>query len=195
MISHPDNDHSAGSATLIKALPVEQVIVGGERPVHPGRRQCRAGQAWRWPSGVTFQVLSPESGEGLSSNNSSCVLQIHIGKLSLLLPGDIDSTREKDLVSYWREILRSDVLLAAHHGSLSSSSYPWLKTVQPGNVVFSHGYLNQFGHPHANILARYRQMASEHLSTAAQGALEIDISPAGEIVVASYRASGQRYWM
>lgn len=195
MISHPDNDHSAGGATLIKALPVEQLIVGGESPIYPDSGGCRAGQAWRWSSGVSFQILSPEAGEGLSSNNSSCVLQIHIGGLSLLLPGDIDSKREKDLVSYWHETLRSDVLLAAHHGSLSSSSYTWLKTVQPGSVVFSHGYLNQFGHPHAKILARYRQMAVQPLSTAAQGALEIDISPAGEIVVASYRASRQRYWM
>ncbi len=195
MISHPDNDHSAGGATLLKAMPVEQLIVGGEQPAYPGGGRCRAGQAWRWPSGVSFQVLSPESGEGLSNNNSSCVLQVHIGELRLLLPGDIDTTREKDLVRYWRETLRSDVLLAAHHGSLSSSSYPWLKAVQPTSVVFSHGYLNQFGHPHTQILARYGQLDSEHLSTAAQGALEIDISQAGEIVVAPYRASRGRYWM
>ena len=195
MISHPDNDHSAGAVTLINALPIEQLIVGGERLNYPDSHSCRAGEAWRWASGISFQVLSPEPGGELSSNNSSCVLQVHIGELSVLLPGDIDSRREKDLVSYWRDSLRSDVLLAAHHGSLSSSSYPWLKTIQPGIAVFSHGYLNQFGHPRSKIMARYTQIASQHLSSAAQGAVQIDISRAGEIVVASYRASRRRYWM
>jgi len=110
IISHADNDHSAGTGTLMQSMPVGQLLVGGSESVYPGARRCRAGEAWRWPSGVRFQILSPEAAEGLSSNNSSCVLQVHIGEQRLLLAGDIDSRREKELLRYWQGGLRSDVL-------------------------------------------------------------------------------------
>ena len=195
IVSHGDRDHSAGTSTLINALPIEALIVGGEMQSFVDGRKCRAGQAWRWPSGVKFQFLSPEDATGLSSNNSSCVLQVHIGDYRVLLSGDIDAKREKALVMYWRENLRSHVLLAAHHGSISSSSYPWLKTVQAEKVAFSHGYLNQFGHPHARVAERFGAMGSELLSTARLGALEIAIDPEKGMKVEPYRLSARRYWM
>ena len=195
IVSHGDSDHSAGTSTLVNAMPVEQLIVGGEMQSFVDGRRCRAGQAWSWPSGIKFQFLSPEYGTGLSSNNSSCVLQVHIGDYRILLSGDIDEKREKALVMYWRDTLRSHVLLAAHHGSISSSSYPWLKVVQANKVVFSHGYLNQFGHPHEEIITRFGTMGGELFSTARQGALEITINPANGMKVESYRKHLHRYWM
>lgn len=195
IISHADNDHSAGALTLMKSMPVGQLILGGSKSAYPNARQCRAGEAWRWPSGVRFQVLSPEQTESLSTNNSSCVLQVHIGELRLLLAGDIDSRREKELLRYWREALRSDVLLVAHHGSLTSSSYTWLKIVQPAYAVFSNGYLNQFGHPHPRVEERYRSVSGKQFSTSTDGAVELLLDPDGTIVVSSYRASPHPYWM
>lgn len=195
IVSHGDTDHSAGTSTLMNAMPIEQLIVGGEMQAFGDGRRCRAGQAWRWPSGIKFRFLSPEYDTGLSSNNSSCVLQVHIGDYRILLAGDIDKKREKALVMYWRDKLRSHVLLAAHHGSISSSSYPWLKTVQAEKVAFSHGYLNQFGHPHERVAERFGAMGSELLSTARLGALEIAIDPEKGIKVEPYRSRAHRYWM
>jgi len=199
VVSHADNDHSAGLQTLVRAMPIKQLITGGERPFHPDAHACRAGQAWQWPSGVRFQMLSPESSSGptavLSNNNSSCVLQVHINNIRLLLPGDIDAQRERELVAYWRDDLRSDWLLAGHHGSLTSSSYAWLKTVQPRQLVFSNGYLNQFGHPHKKILRRSQALGSETFSTADDGALEILITPNGLMSVNKYRTFYRRYWL
>jgi competence protein ComEC len=195
VVSHGDSDHSAGTATLLNAIPIEQLIVGGEMQRFAQGHKCRAGQAWRWPSGVKFQFLSPEQTSRLSTNNSSCVLRVQIGEYQILLSGDIDAKREKALVMYWRENLHSHVLLAAHHGSISSSSFPWLKTVQPEKVAFSHGYLNQFGHPHEQITRRFGAMGSELLSTARLGALEITIDSEKGMKVEPYRSRAHRYWM
>ena len=199
VVSHTDNDHSAGMQTLVRAMPITQLITGGESPVRPGAQACRAGQAWQWAPGVRFQFLSPEpSSRGtteLSSNNSSCVLQVHVNGIRLLLAGDIDAQRERELVAYWRGDVRSDWLLAGHHGSLTSSSYAWLKTVQPRQLVFSHGYLNQFGHPHKTILQRSLELGSETFSTAGDGALEIHIGPKGALSVHKYRTLYRRYWL
>ncbi len=196
VVSHADNDHSAGINTLIQSMPVGQLLVSGEVLATTAlARQCRAGEAWRWPSGVSFQILSPAGSQGLSSNNGSCVLQVHIGGLGVLLPGDIDARREKDLLRYWRKSMHSTVLLAAHHGSLSSSSLSWLKFVQSKYAVFSSGYLNQFGHPHTKVSERYHTVGAHTFSTAIDGAVEIWFHRDGTIGVTSYRALMHPYWM
>jgi competence protein ComEC len=194
VVSHPDNDHSAGAQTLLSSLPVGELIYGGEFPGSEVGRVCRAGEAWRWASGIRFQVMSPAREQGLSSNNSSCVLQIQAGKIRLLLPGDIDLAREKQLVRYWRDDLRSDWLLAAHHGSQSSSSIPWLKFVQPAMVAFSSGYGNSFGHPHPDIVRRISGNGSDLQSTSSGGALEYLLGADGQIRLRQYRENHKRYW-
>jgi competence protein ComEC len=195
VISHGDNDHSAGAGTILKTTQVGALLEGENLPNLGPARICRAGEAWRWPSGVTFQVLSPAAGVEQSGNNSSCILQVHIGELSLLLPGDIEAKGEKDLVAYWRSAMQSELLLAGHHGSATSSSFPWIKSVQPQQVVFSNGYLNQFGHPHKTVRTRFEQWGSSAFSTASGGALEIFIDPNQPILIKNHRASRRRYWM
>lgn len=195
VISHGDTDHSSGTQTILQSIQVGALLKGGNFPGLKAARTCRAGEAWRWPSGVTFQVLSPHTGGGQSSNNSSCIIQVHIGSISLLLPGDIESKGEKDLVAYWRSAIHSEFLLAGHHGSATSSSYPWIKSVQPQQVVFTAGYLNQFGHPHNSVRARFEQWGTSIFSTALDGAVEIVIDPNQPVLIKRHRAGQRRYWM
>ena len=152
VISHPDNDHSAGAGTLLAALPVGRLYRGGQVPGLAGGRPCVAGQAWRWPGGQTFRFLSPAGSSTGSSNDNSCVLQIAAAGHRLLLAGDVESAVERDLVRYWGDALASDWLLVAHHGSRTSSTYALLKTVRPATAVISSGYANRFGHPHPDVV-------------------------------------------
>jgi len=195
IISHGDNDHSAGVDSLLQHMTVGQLIVGGRPTGIETAKRCRAGHAWRWPNGLRFQILSPAGAQELSSNDGSCVLQVHIGALRLLLPGDISAGREKELIRYWREGLHSELLQVAHHGSLSSSSLSWLKYVQPRFALFSSGYLNQFGHPHPLIRERYQHGGSRSYFTASDGALQLLIGPTGDIIATTYRGESHPYWM
>ncbi len=195
VISHGDNDHSSGVETILQSMQVGALLKGGNFPEQRRARTCRAGEAWRWPSGVSFQVLSPHTGGGQSSNNSSCILQVHIGDISLLLPGDVEAIGEKDLVAYWRGTMHSELQLAAHHGSATSSSYPWIKSVQPQQIVFTSGYLNQFGHPHSSVRARFEQWGTSISSTALEGAVKIIIDPNQPMLIQPHRALRPRYWM
>ncbi|MBA6412124.1 DNA internalization-related competence protein ComEC/Rec2 [Parahaliea sp. F7430] len=196
IVSHADSDHSAGLLDLMDRVPVAALKTGIE-PLHSFPQQaCRAGSAWQWPgSSVRFRVLAPANERGLSRNNGSCVLQIHIADRGILLAGDIDVDRERALVRYWGEDLRSDWLLAAHHGSASSSAYAWLKTVQPQHIVFSHGYANRFGHPHPEVLRRSRQIGAELHSTAEQGAIELIFAADFPPQVIKHRHLRRFYWM
>jgi len=196
VISHPDNDHSAGAGTLLGLLPVSRYRFGGESvTAGGGGLPCRAGEAWRWPGGETFQLLAPAAEVALSSNDVSCVLQIEVGGQRILLPGDVSAQRERVLVTYWGATLASDWLLAAHHGSRSSSSWAFLKTVQPDSVLFSHGYGNHFGHPHPEVVERVKELAADTPATATGGALQLEFLPAGGVRFSSWRQWQRYYWM
>lgn len=195
VISHPDNDHSAGAGTLLAALPAARVYHGLPMPVLDSGRPCLSGQAWRWPGGQRFQFLSPEGAGAGSSNDHSCVLQIEAGGRRLLLAGDVHEGRERELVRYWGESLASDWLLVAHHGSRSSSSWALLKAVQPDYAVVSAGYANRFGHPHAAVVDRLERMGAKVHNTATGGALEFEFVPGQPVRVTSWRQQRRRFWM
>jgi competence protein ComEC len=195
IISHPDNDHSAGAQTLLRALPVRRLLTSQPLPGEERGERCTSGQAWEWPGGPRFRFLSPALEFGLSSNDGSCVLQVDTGDHRLLLPGDIEHERERELVRYWRGALRADWLLLAHHGSRTSSTAALIKTVQPQWAVVTSGYANRFGHPHENVLQRVRRSGARLYNTAQQGALEFDFRPGEPPQISTHRARRQRYWM
>jgi competence protein ComEC len=196
VVSHPDNDHSAGAGTLMAALPARRIFQGGDMQL-AGGRPCVAGQAWEWPGGVRFRFLSPalEQRSGLASNNASCVLQIQAAGHRLLLTGDIEKARERDLVRYWGAALASDWLLLPHHGSNTSSTYALIKHVRPGIVANSSGYANRFGHPHRQVMRRLGQSGAQFYDTASGGALQFELRPGAPIAVSRYRDRMRRFWM
>lgn len=194
MISHPDTDHSAGVRAILDALPVISVLWGAPvSGIHLGE-QCRSGKSWQWSESVRFQILAPGRESGLSSNNHSCVLLVSVGEHKFLLPGDIHADREKELSRYWGPTLRANWLLAAHHGSQTSSSLTWLKKVQPALTVYSAGYASRFGHPHPTVVERISEIGSAQYNTATDGAITFEIYDWG---ISVYRARSRwpRYWM
>ncbi len=195
VISHGDADHSAGLQLLLDTIPVKELIVGPDiMPAWPSLT-CRAGQHWPWPgSGVTFSVLSPALEQGLSSNAGSCVLLVDVRGERVLLAGDIPARRERELVRYWGDKLASEVVVAAHHGSQTSTGWAWLKAVAPQQVIFSRGYANRFGHPHPSVVERVDLVPAEILDTASSGAIELVFEPGKALQMRYYRSGLRPYW-
>ena len=106
---------------------------GGNGFLQQGEQRCRAGQGWRWPDGTTFRFLSPAGAERDSRNNRACVLLIEVAGQRILLAGDLEAGRERELLRYWREDLQAEVLLVGHHGSGTSTTRrtPWTTTGTP----------------------------------------------------------------
>ena len=107
--------------------------------------------------------------ETASTNESSSVIRVeYLGK-SFLFTGDINSTREKDLIRAYGDELQSNVLKVSHHGSKESSTAEFLGCVSPEYAVISVGAENIYGHPTNDVLLRLDNVGSEVLRTDKDG--------------------------
>jgi competence protein ComEC len=188
VISHGDNDHIGGAASLLRHFDVTDAYTSVPRKL-PRAIRCLAGQAWEW-DGVSFQFLAPFDGlEG--DNNNSCVLRVASAAGSALLPADIEREAEQQLVDRWGAGLKSDVLIAPHHGSKTSSTVPFLAKVQPAWVLIPAGYLNRFGFPAPVVLSRYHNYGAKVMGSAADGAILFE---PGRPAPVSWRLTHGKYW-
>lgn len=96
-------------------------------------------------------VLGVNSDEG--ANDTSIVLRIDYGETSFLFTGDAERTAEKVILNSGADV-SATVLKVAHHGSDTSTSYPFLREVMPQYAVISVGRSNTYGHPSEAILSR-----------------------------------------
>ncbi len=176
IISHNDNDHAGGLRHLRANMAVEHVIAN-DIALKPNGF-CRSGQSFIW-QGLSFDMLSPMQANG-DKNDDSCVVTISDGLHRVLLPGDISVKQERRLLSLdgMRNKLASDLLIAPHHGSKSSSSRRFLQAVAPRYAVFSSGYLNQWNMPSAEILSRYSAENIETFNTADVGMIRFTFNKA-----------------
>jgi competence protein ComEC len=167
IVSHGDNDHAGGLQSLREVYPDVPVFTGAMDRV-PDARPCLRGQRWDW-DGVHFEMLYPELGNPLTGNDGSCVLRVSSPGGSTLFVGDLMKKGEKRLLRM-EPTLRSDLLIAPHHGSNSSSTEPFVAAVSPRQVWFPVGYRNRWDFPKPEVEARYLAIATL-ADTAQDGAL------------------------
>jgi competence protein ComEC len=202
-LSHGDNDHSGGVPSVRKLMNVA-AEVGTENTA-----RCADTMAWTWDA-VRFEVLHPDAAPGASAgdhssfsmtpadgdwseNNGSCVLKIEGGGFSVLLAGDIEKAAEQRLLSGHRERLKSDVLIAPHHGSKTSSTAEFVQAVQPGLVIYGAGWRNHFRHPRPEVIARYGAIGARQYVTGNGGAISV-WSEEGVLRVEEWRREAARFW-
>lgn len=200
VVSHNDNDHSGGALSVLEQLRVGWVAssLSLTSPIvaaAPGHRRCVAGQSWSW-DGVRFEMLQPDSAsydnQALKPNARSCTLKVTLGAQSMLLPGDIESKQEAQLLENQPEKLRATVLLAPHHGSGTSSTVPFLAAVQPEIALFQVGYRNRYRHPKPEVYERYGDLGITRLRSDEAGAITLHFG-AG-LQFSEYRREHARYW-
>lgn len=196
VISHGDNDHAGSLPVLLAQMDTDKLISGASEKVNHDHRTlgCKDGLSWQWDL-VRFQLVRVDAALWSSENNRSCVLRVSSEHWSVLIPGDIEARAEIALAERYANNLRSDVLLASHHGSLTSSSVAFLDQVKPKLVIVSSGYRNRFGHPHPKVMARFNRRGIEVKNTARQGAIFVTADDAGPTLkIKSYRQLFRRYW-
>ncbi|WDE03806.1 DNA internalization-related competence protein ComEC/Rec2 [Thalassomonas viridans] len=186
IISHSDNDHAGGLPLLKSSIVINEILAND--PVLEGRGICLQGHDFNW-QGLHFAMLWPPDIKG-EANDDSCVIRVSDGVHSLLLTGDISRKVESQLLSH---LGHSQVLIAPHHGSKSSSRQEFINRVSPRYVIFSAGYLNRWQMPSEEVLARYQKVEAKVFTTAASGMLKLDFSDSG-IHIQQYRQDLWPFW-
>lgn len=141
-------------------------------------------------------MLHPETqdyAETRKSNNLSCVLRIDASGRRMLLTSDIEERDEAALLERDSAALRADVLLVPHHGSRTSSTPEFIAAVGAPEVMIPVGYRNRFGHPKADVVARYEATGSRLWRTDRDGALRVALGGQG-VTVDAWRDQRRRYW-
>lgn len=209
VLSHDDMDHSGGMASVAGHLPMgwllsslsADALLFQQPPLDaiPTQHnlQCVAGQHWQW-DGVQFDVLYPTlerlQEDSIKDNDKSCVIKMTTQFGTLLLSGDIERSSEGYLLEHQPNLLASDVLIAPHHGSKTSSSHGFIEAVSPQYVVMTNGYLNRFGHPKPVIQQRYQQTGAIAYRSDYDGAVQIHFQSNQPITPTAWRKRYPKYW-
>jgi competence protein ComEC len=153
-LSHGDYDHMSATAGAFEEEGVQQVITtpffrnhaAESKPCkqllalldesrHPPK-EVVAGQAFDWGGGATAEVLWPTKQCNMNSNNAGMVIRLAYRGKSILFPADIQDPAMQELLKTPQK-LRSDVLVAAHHGSSEMLTKAFVSAVNPAVIVSS----------------------------------------------------------
>ncbi|MDR5891692.1 DNA internalization-related competence protein ComEC/Rec2 [Halomonas mongoliensis] len=181
IVSHDDIDHAGGVPLLAEAHRVGRFLAPPGEEIGVSFEYCLQGQAWE-RDGVRFRFLWPPADTAaLSSNDRSCVLEVNAGGERLLITGDVGRRVERSVLLEAEAPVT--LLVAGHHGSHTSSGPQLVQWLTPRHVVYSAGRHNAFGHPHAEVVRRFRAADSCQWSTALDGALAFRLGDEGAVPV------------
>ena len=159
-ISHPHIDHIGGFPAIAGKYDIGEVfrteleyrdsetyrlyITAVEKAGIPVR-YLKRGDAFQLGDGLVVRVFNPPENFTYPANypanstqfinDNSLVMKLSWGQSSVLFGGDIYLTRERELIDLYGEELRALVTKANHHGSETSNSAGWIRTVQPRAVI------------------------------------------------------------
>ncbi|WP_081589056.1 DNA internalization-related competence protein ComEC/Rec2 [Paraglaciecola psychrophila] len=186
-ISHKDNDHAGSLPQLLKGIEVSQVITNQDK--------CQQDFAISW-QGLSIEALWPDNALKHNDNNGSCVIKVSDQYHSILLPGDINKSIEKQLVGLYPKQLKSDILVAAHHGSNTSSSAEFIQTVGAKYVIFSQGFMNRWRFPRQEVVDRYQTYNPILFSTSHSGqvSFQIEYNSTTPVILKTFRQDIYPYW-
>lgn len=187
VLSHPNSDHYGGLPFIVRNFDIGEVWESGIEEKSPGyvefrRAVSESGMSYKKVgdgdrisiNGVSVYLMNPpkdyKAKNDFDANNGSIVMKISLGEISILFTGDIEKEGETLLLTKDNR-LKSTVIKAPHHGSLTSSSVAFLDKVRPDNVVFSVGYMNHFGFPNELVTLRYKEIGASAFRTDRDGAV------------------------
>jgi len=188
LATHADADHIQGLTDVAKNFGIGSAIFGRMPLDDPDYIQLAdvlrrrgipteiiaRGDILRFGD-ATVEVLYPfplSDPNAISDNNHSVVLRIVYGNRSFLLTGDIEKSAESELISGGGN-LHVDLIKVPHHGSRTSSTQELIDAVAPRFAVISVGRSSPFGHPHADVVERWRAAGVNVMTTGTRGMISV----------------------
>ncbi len=184
VVTHAHPDHAGGVPAVLAGFDTAETWEGPAprrdrgfrslddalRASGTARRTVTAGVSVDW-DGVRIDVMGPRPPgrpPWTTRNDDSVVLAVSFGAVTTVLGGDVEGAGESRLPP-----TPALALKVPHHGSKSSSTPALLAASRPRLALVSAGYRNRFGHPHPDVLARYRQAGALVYRTDRDGCITV----------------------
>jgi competence protein ComEC len=184
LVTHAHPDHAGGVPFLLRGFAVGELwegpAPGGDasykrldeaaRHARVPRRTVVRGLRESW-DGIVVDVISPPAPPHRPwrvRNDDSVVVRLVYGETTVLLAGDVEAPAEGVL-----DPGAAAVLKVPHHGSRSSSSAGFVAAVGPRLALISAGLRNRHGHPHPEVVDRYRLRGTVLLRTDVDGTITV----------------------
>jgi len=185
LATHADADHIDGLNDVLKNFSVRAALIARRPRDDPefekfsqtltetgtNSETIQAGDVIRFGE-VEINVLWPPNGGDTSTNNDSVALRIQFGERSILLTGDIEQAAERSLLASQQQ-LRADVVKVPHHGSKTSSTEGFVLATKPQLAIISVGRNSRFGHPHKEVVDRWKANGATVLTTGEYGTITL----------------------
>ncbi|PHV71926.1 MBL fold hydrolase [Sporanaerobium hydrogeniformans] len=161
VLTHPDADHCGALDSVIKNFEIGTVLIGNGsadtktykdfvnaainkniKPSVPLDAEFTLGEG-------KFKFYNQKS-QSKDVNDRSLVMLYTFGEKKFLFNGDAGVEVEKVLPL--KEIGKVDVLKVGHHGSKTSSSDTFIKSIEPKVAIICCGKDNKYGHPNKETL-------------------------------------------
>jgi competence protein ComEC len=186
--THADADHIDGLNDVARNFKVRSAIVARTPPDDPefvrfvatmkaagvSIEKIGAGDILHIGN-VTAEVLWPPPSADVnapSGNNDGLVVRIRFGDKAFLFTADIEKQAERAVLNEGVD-LRSDIVKVAHHGSRTSSTPAFVAATHSSFAVISVGRTSIFGHPHKEVVERWRASGAEVMTTGQRGTISV----------------------
>jgi competence protein ComEC len=186
--THPDADHIGGLPKVIERYEPQLIFESGvhvdtwidkslqnvinERSIP----SLRARKGMKILSGnVSLEILFPDRNVDSwikKTNDASIVARLEYGSTSFMFMGDSPVGIEHLLTS-GNSLMHTDVLKVGHHGSRTSTSDEFVKSISPRIAIISSGKKNRYGHPHEEVLHVLEKNMVEFFRTDVHGTVQI----------------------
>ncbi len=187
ILTHPHDDHFGSMADVLRRYNVASVMATDYETKQASYsellkvvEQQKIPVLRPWNSdfvidNVHFNFLFPYSSMAKTklqtANNASIVFKLSYGTMDFLFTGDAEAPVEEKLLANNKNDLEAEVLKLGHHGSDTSSTEDFLKTVKPQFAIASVGINNTFGHPSPLIINRLARLGIQFYRTDQDGTI------------------------
>ncbi|WP_102401185.1 ComEC/Rec2 family competence protein [Haloimpatiens massiliensis] len=169
--THPHEDHIGGASYVINSLDIANFyapkknhttktykdMINSLKSKNLKIHVAKEGVSLDLGKDVICEMLSPTRSNYEELNNYSPIIKLKYKENKFLFTGDAEALVEKDVLSKKYDV-SADVLKLGHHGSVSSTSAAFLKSVSPKIAISTCGKDNKYGHPHRETLSKLRKI-------------------------------------
>ena len=179
--THLHTDHYKGLTELADSFRVKDMVT-----------KAKTGDTFRIGKDITVTVIYPDAGapvgEDFDENRNSIIYKVTVKGISILITGDIGAEGEELLCEKYKgtDVLKCDILKAAHHGSRFSTTDRFLDAAAPKAVVIGVGK-NSYGHPSADVLEKLEKRGIPVFRTDTDGAIGIIRKDKDTILICTQR--------